>query len=74
MEKEIFEWQQFDYIEDFAIQFEDCIFIKDFGPYHKNEEVKYISIDYQDGIMNVYRDNNDGTEPVELKLELKVKE
>lgn len=73
MKKDIFEWQDWDVLSELTVQFYNCIFLKDFGPYLKNESVALIAINYYEGLMKVYRDINEGTEPVILNITLAIK-
>jgi len=70
MEKDIFEWVDWNQSGDFYITYYNCSFKKDFGPYLKNELVHSIVISYDEGYMSVLRNNNEGTDPVVLNLTL----
>lgn len=72
MEQEIFSWEQFDELSDQVLQFYNCIFKKDFGPFKDSQNVASISIEFSTGIIKVYLDQDD-TDPIftgKLRFEL----
>jgi len=73
MEKDIFEWVDWDEIEKLVIRFYRCTFIKDFAPFHKNDVVDNIIINYAEGIMEVFKTSADNEESITLEITLAVK-
>ena len=55
-----------------TLQFTNCTFVKDFGPYKKNQFVANITIDFSTGTIQVYNAENqdDYSWRGTLKLEL----
>ena len=51
MEKEIFEWEEWDEISYATLQFYNCTIIKDFGPLKKEKQFETITIDFDAGLL-----------------------
>lgn len=72
MEQDIFSWDSFDEVDDQILQFYNCTFKKNFGPFVLGQNVTSITIEFSTGKIEVYLDSEDA-DPIFtglLKLEL----
>lgn len=49
MEKQWFEWEEWDQLDPFLVQFLDCTLIADVGPYKAGQKFSIIIMNYEDG-------------------------
>jgi hypothetical protein len=54
MEKEYFDWTEWDFIEENVFQFQNCVVKKPFGPYKIGDAVFIIVLDYSKGVIETY--------------------
>ena len=57
MEKQIFEYEGYDLVDDMCSIFYDCKLKIDFSSYKVGDEFSTISVDFEKGIMELYEDN-----------------
>lgn len=73
MEKEFFNWLSWDPINTLIICFYECVLLQDIGSFAKGDKVDTITMDYGNGIMEIYLDKYD-IYPITYKLELSIRE
>lgn len=71
MEREFFDWDNWDELDVTALQFYNCVMKKDVGPIKSGDKINCIAVDFQHGYMIFY--NEDGTkelhkESISIKL------
>jgi len=70
MERQLFEWENWDEVDVAFLQFYQCKLIVDIGPYKKGDMLSCIAINYQDGVLEVYSDDGEAIYRQKLILSL----
>ncbi len=70
MERQLFDWANWDVIDEGSYQFYDCVFKVDFGPFKAGQKCDEIVVDYQNGFMQYF--DKDGGVITEVKLKLAI--
>lgn len=69
MERKIFSWDGWDQHDTMVFSFSKCVFVSDFGPFKVGDKSPYITMDYDNGLMQVYSDK-DNYQDFDLRLAL----
>lgn len=56
MEKQIFDWEDWNNLDTAAFQFIDCTIKEDFGPLKKGETYQSISVDFENGFLEAFNE------------------
>jgi hypothetical protein len=61
MNPDVFDYKSKDFIDDLLVQYYDCELRQPIGPYKADEVVPVISIDYEEGYIEIFDDEEDET-------------
>lgn len=71
MERQLFEWKNWDQLDVAALQFYDCTLKVDIGGgYKKGDSVKSIVVDFNEGFLAIYDDEGKEVYKAKLKMSL----
>jgi hypothetical protein len=65
-------WEGWDQIDDFGLQFYCVTFTSDFGPIRTGESFDTVYVNFDDEIMEVYKDDFDGPPTVLHTIRLRI--
>lgn len=54
MEKQLFDWKDWDEMDFLVVEFYNCTFNTDVGKYKKGDKVSSILMDYSNGTIKIY--------------------
>jgi hypothetical protein len=67
MEQELFEWLEYDFVDDSCFVYYNCILKQDIGKYKKGDNIKAIMVDYEKGKLTIQIDSSN-EEVFKMKL------
>lgn len=53
MEKQLFDWENWDTVDTMVFQFYNCVLKKDIGSHKVNDPIDYIVVNYEDGYLEI---------------------
>ena len=62
MEKEWFDWEEWEQVDNFILQFLNCTIKKPFGPYNVGDKVAVICIAFDSGVIECYNNTENSEE------------
>lgn len=72
MEKELFDWSAYDELDTLVMGFYDCTLKQELGGFPPGHKFSMIELNFRDGALSLFENEDDS--PINLQLELKVKE
>jgi hypothetical protein len=58
MEQSLFSWENWDQLDTMLFCFSQCTLKVDIGKYKAGDIIEEIALDYSDGVMEFYKDND----------------
>lgn len=68
MEKELFEWKEWDPMDTLVLCFYNCTLIKQIGKFPPGFQTSAITMDYEEGKISIYLEDSDTTVSYKLNL------